>query len=128
MNTYPEMNKQIVGLLRMSDNPVDLYAAQYIEELQKKLTIAEDQSGLYDALPTVIIREPQWISVNERLPEFSNWTLVTCDELGGWITRIAIYDAWDNVFEEIGSGENITKHVTHWMSLPKPPKKEKEKT
>ena len=38
MNTYPEMNEKIVGLLRMSDNPVDLYAAQYIEELQKKLS------------------------------------------------------------------------------------------
>ena len=37
MNTYPEMNKQIVGLLRISDNPVDLYAAQYIEELQKQV-------------------------------------------------------------------------------------------
>lgn len=37
MNTYPEMNKQIVGLLRISDNPVDLYAAQYIEELQKRV-------------------------------------------------------------------------------------------
>ena len=30
------MNAKIVGLLRISDNPVDLYAAQYIEELQKK--------------------------------------------------------------------------------------------
>jgi hypothetical protein len=37
MNTYPEMNEKIVGLLRISDNPVDLYAAQYIEELQKQV-------------------------------------------------------------------------------------------
>ena len=34
IHTYPGMNAKIVGLLRLSDNPVDLYAAQYIEELK----------------------------------------------------------------------------------------------
>lgn len=34
VKTYPEMNKKIVGLLRISSEPIDLYAAQLIEELQ----------------------------------------------------------------------------------------------
>lgn len=35
IHTYPEMNEKIVGILRISDDPACLYAAQYIEELQK---------------------------------------------------------------------------------------------
>ena len=36
MNTYPDMNKQIVWLLRMTadENPVTAYAAARIEELE----------------------------------------------------------------------------------------------
>ena len=38
INTYLEMNEKIVGFLRISDNPCDLYAAQYIEELRAELS------------------------------------------------------------------------------------------
>ena len=34
MKTYPAMNEQIVGILRMSDKPAVLYAAARIEELE----------------------------------------------------------------------------------------------
>lgn len=34
VNTYEEMNNKIVGILRLSDQHCDLYAAKYIEELQ----------------------------------------------------------------------------------------------
>lgn len=34
MKTYPEMNAKIVGLLKMKDDPVSLYAAARIEELE----------------------------------------------------------------------------------------------
>lgn len=37
MNTYPEMNRQIVGLLRTNGSPTCLYAAARIEELEKQL-------------------------------------------------------------------------------------------
>mgnify|MGYP000101804264 CR=1 FL=1 len=37
MNTYPEMNEKIVGILKVSDEPHHLYAAQLIEELQARL-------------------------------------------------------------------------------------------
>lgn len=35
IHTYPEMNAKIVGILRVSDSPVMLYAAQRIEELER---------------------------------------------------------------------------------------------
>ncbi|MCK5615576.1 hypothetical protein KAR91_77645 [Candidatus Pacearchaeota archaeon] len=44
MKTYPAMNKEIVGLLRISKRPHHLYAAQRIEELE---SITEE---LYQAL------------------------------------------------------------------------------
>jgi hypothetical protein len=37
MNCYPEMNKQIVSLLRVHDNPAVLYAADRIEELEAQV-------------------------------------------------------------------------------------------
>lgn len=36
VNTYEEMNNKIVGILRLSDQHYDLYAAKYIEELQSE--------------------------------------------------------------------------------------------
>lgn len=33
IRTYPEMNAKIVSLLRLSEDPMELYAAQLIEEL-----------------------------------------------------------------------------------------------
>ncbi len=35
IDTHPEMNKKIVSLLRLNNSPMDLYAAQRIEELEK---------------------------------------------------------------------------------------------
>lgn len=37
MNTYPEMNEKIVGLLELSDEPMYLYAAQRIKELEQQV-------------------------------------------------------------------------------------------
>lgn len=50
MNTYPEMNAKIVGILRASGDPTCLYAAQRIEELEKALMNAVSPS--LDAPPT----------------------------------------------------------------------------
>jgi hypothetical protein len=37
VKTYPAMNAKIVDLLRLRDDPVSLYAAARIEELEKKI-------------------------------------------------------------------------------------------
>jgi hypothetical protein len=39
ITTYPEMNAKIVGLLRLSDDPLKLYAAQRIEELKQMVEL-----------------------------------------------------------------------------------------
>lgn len=61
----------------------------------------------------------RWISVEERLPEdyedvviimrngASSWYRVAYREYGGW---------------SFGGGRRVPDEVTHWMSLPKPPK------
>jgi len=38
METCQEVNSKIVGILRISNNPVDLYAAQRIENLENEIT------------------------------------------------------------------------------------------
>ncbi len=40
--TYPEMNAEIAGLLRTGTTPVDKYAADRIEELERQLNQAID--------------------------------------------------------------------------------------
>lgn len=37
VTTYPEMNEKIVGILRISDDPMCQYAAQRIEELEQEV-------------------------------------------------------------------------------------------
>jgi hypothetical protein len=36
VNTYPEMNAKIIDLLRLSDDPKCLYAAERIEALERE--------------------------------------------------------------------------------------------
>ncbi|MDD3906460.1 MAG: hypothetical protein PHS46_08090 [Candidatus Omnitrophica bacterium] len=51
LRTYPEMNKNIVGILRInSDNPTGLYAANRIEELESRVKELEEK----------IRNEPSW--------------------------------------------------------------------
>lgn len=71
--TYPEMNKIVKALLKNSDEPMLLYAAARIEELEKA----------------------QWISVEEQLPESGKHVLACCKVkwLGGG-SRAYICDAF----------------------------------
>jgi hypothetical protein len=57
VNTYPEMNAKIADLLKMGDNYTDLYAAQYIEELQTEVERLRDQ--LKASIELTKIREEQ---------------------------------------------------------------------
>lgn len=44
IRTYPEMNAKIVTFLRLSEDPIQLYAAQLIEELMaEKKPAGEDK-------------------------------------------------------------------------------------
>ena len=47
--TYPEMNAKIVGILRISDSPDVLYAADRIEELERRVAELESWGRQGDA-------------------------------------------------------------------------------
>lgn len=58
-----------------------------------------------------------WISVNDRLPDHQNETVIICT--GGTAVSTAwmnYNDEWEDTFT------NGLMHVTHWMPLPSPPK------
>lgn len=71
MHTYPEMNKKIVGLLKIDNSsPVNAYAAERIQELEaqnqelvKKLERALDHITYFNA--------PEFDLVNEADPNLS---------------------------------------------------------
>lgn len=62
MNTYTEMNEKIVGLLGLSDEPMHLYAAQRIKELEQQ--VAQFQHPVPDEAGEVYV----WVKASERLP------------------------------------------------------------
>ena len=47
MELYPEMNEKIKDILRIGGEPYLLYAAEYIERLEKQLSLAV--AGLKEA-------------------------------------------------------------------------------
>jgi hypothetical protein len=61
---------------------------------------------------------PQWISVNDRLPECGdNYIILKDDGVSPYTFAIAWFDrTWD--FPN-------SSEITHWMPLPEPPKEEK---
>lgn len=110
VKTYPEMNAQIKGLLRMSDEPMLLYAASRIEELEERLE-----------------KVAEWISVDEALPEESGEVIVHCDD--GYIVIIeysAVHKQFNNYDTLPYSNDTTFANVTHWRPLPAPPEIEEE--
>lgn len=77
-------------------------------------------------------RKQEWISVDERLPDVGDTYLVVVKLKYKWETEWKYYvDAADFVFENgyIDSWNTLNDwnegqecHITHWMSLPQPPK------
>lgn len=59
-----------------------------------------------------------WVSVKDALPPKNTYVLVWLGALNA--ITIAQYDGYGEWLEADES--NITRHVTHWMRLPKPPR------
>lgn len=62
-----------------------------------------------------------WINVKDRLPENMERVLIFYKILHR-DQRVAFYIN-GGFYDDITSEENFCKWVTHWMPLPKPPKK-----
>jgi len=61
INTYSAMNDEIAKILRMSGEQPDLYAAQYIEELQAEVERLRDKNErLKDALRSIATTSESW--------------------------------------------------------------------
>ena len=85
-------------------------AADAIEKLKKAVLRLEDESGIYDELPTFYIYPTKWIPVAERLPK-EDETVMTWGKQG-----IVLLD-WLHDNKWCCFGE-----ATYWMPLPEPPK------
>lgn len=90
------------------------HQAAEIEELRKAVLRLEDESGIYDELPTFYIYPTKWIPVTERLPEDDVFVL-NCNDHGNIVIGKIIGGTWwYKYFSYQGQ-------VTHWMPLPEPP-------
>ena len=87
--------------------PVTTYAKLAIEALEK-----ENGATLQE-----------WISVDDRLPEFSVPVLARCFYHGKWMTLVC-HTSKENFGEWYTNEVCQWVKVTHWMPLPEPPKGE----
>ena len=110
--------------------PTDMQkkAADAIDELRKAVLRLEDESGIYDELPTFYIYPAKWIPANERLPNCNGCYLVWRPHFfGGGIgmPSICYFDGTNTWHDSYGVDFTRILHsedVTHWMPLPEPPK------
>lgn len=96
-------------------------AADAIDELRKAVLRLEDESGLYDELPTYYIYPTKWMSVTERLPKNAGVYLCRIKSFDGEFRYTDTMKYVDGFFYERGVA---TERITHWMPLPEPPKEE----
>ena len=57
----------------------------------------------------------KWISIEDRLPERSGRYLTHCNFDGDSLVAVLWFDKYNESFDD---------EVTHWMSLPEPPKED----
>ena len=88
-----------------------------------------------DALDLLRAQEPGWVSVKDRLPENEEMVVcyTPCDGymfIGFHRTHVSANYNWSAwyIITAMRSTKKITKKVTHWMPLPKPPKEENHET
>jgi len=110
INLYPEMNSKISGLLRLSEQPAQMYAAALIDAYR-------DTGFEPDEIP-------HWIPVSERFPnpkDMKNITVLTCRKSTITGRSVVLDIARWNGADWVCKGKELA-NVTHWMPLPQPPK------
>lgn len=82
----------------------------------------EKQPDIVDAYADGVIygwNNPHWIPVEESLPPLNKGAVLTVDSSGYVDKMIYTNDGWEN--SKRWCAFNV---ITHWMSLPQPPRKE----
>lgn len=98
-----------------------LAAADAIEELlAEKVKIENSGKLLAASFERLKEKVPQWISVEERLPEESGYTIVYCADGDRRHVTFAKYQKTPKRWEL--SGARSYWRVLKWMPLPAPPK------
>ena len=101
----------------VAEAPIEYVRIRAAEKIDELLDSVETLDNLTDMLMECV---PQWISVNERLPEDSKQKIVFHSRG----VSFAYYSrtGW---FSSIGKSHYL-QTVTHWMPLPNPPEKGRE--
>ena len=73
-------------------------------------------SSIVDALIKNGVTLPQWISVDDRLPD-ENTTVIAATDNGIVLQCLYAYDGWD-----LWDGNEV--NITHWQQMPQLPKGE----
>lgn len=99
-----------------------IHKNQMDDRMYKSIEITNAELADYLLENGVIV--PQWISVEDRLPEekvscIVHYIHTYCDNDGYWAIGFCFYDGEKFQFEP-------AYKVTHWMPLPEPPKAEQK--
>ena len=94
---------------------IDTYNDVAKQMLEEAVRIMSPKEQLADAGKVM----PQWISVKDRLPEYTPMVLAMCTD--GY--ELAYYGRYGQGWTNTLGTEHL--NVTHWHPLPAPPKEEK---
>ena len=132
INLYSEMNNKISGLLRLSEQPAQMYAAALIDAYRATGLEPDEIPQLQEKYDTAIkvlsgailekVETPHWVPCNERFPEESG-TFIICTSHGD----VFAAEYWQER-EEFSrrDGTKFYSPVVYWQPLPQPPKGELE--
>ena len=130
MAIRPIDGEELLGITRLLDTDV-------VRQSKTASWLLDQVLHDIQAFPT-LTPPNEWVSVEERLPEYNPGTgaksywVAKKDNAGNWQMKIAQYCDYgyamtmDAETEVTWRDWDFTKiaNVTHWMSLPAPPKKE----
>ena len=116
-------DKQFIGFKKEVEKLKEIDGA---EEYAKQLAHLFLGNGL--SLKTILLmaidfgqQHPNWIPVEERLPKEQDWYLCYNDVEDG--SEVLHWEGDGNVWMD-NDWHYKSKEITHWMTLPQPPRKE----
>ena len=124
------MNNDLISraaLLESLEQHYDLMHRLYVD-----IHVLGMQSGFKSAIDKVkefptVDAAPQWISVQDRLPEDAGGAVDAVLVTDGFLVHMAYFNHGTWYFCESGEmKEEMFYNVTHWMPLPEPPKMDTE--